>query len=70
MNKYEHALYRIRGLILENGKIVEKFSPSSVETLQELVDKEEPKKVLKVSKDDYCCSCGQRLDWGKDNEDN
>lgn len=23
-----------------------------------------------LEKDDYCCSCGQRLDWGKDNEDN
>jgi predicted SprT family Zn-dependent metalloprotease len=99
MNKYDTALYRIRGLILENGKIVENFSTSDVKTLQELVDKETPKKILEVSKeeyelsgykyccpicgqlvgtitkdgniepDDYCCSCGQKLDWRvKDDE--
>lgn len=64
MKKYEHALYRIRGLILQNGQIVEKFAPKSINILQNLVNKAMPKKVVYKKGSDgkrwfFCPNCNE-----------
>lgn len=87
MNKYQEAI-AIRNAYIqtESGtKCLDDYYKESFDTLQELVDKETPKKVkpfpnsfyIKTcpncsstleTKRNYCDNCGQRLDWGDEDE--
>ena len=78
MNKYQDALNKLVGIRTDfrGGKI---FMQEKINILQELVDKETPKKPLGLSicpncqnrlyiDQKYCDKCGQKLDWSKENE--
>lgn len=110
MNKYKEALdYIVKNSCpmktccseCKINKSCNSLAKDRINILQELVDKETPKKVIKLDKqeygythkcpncsqlvvtilynvesrlingieeDDYCCSCGQILDWSEEDE--
>ena len=100
-NKYQEAFSEIANIVedeMADGyyqpRTLRDYYYSAFNTLQELIDKSIPQKVIKttrkeymkhggykhkcpncgnmvgtiterleIDQDDYCCSCGQRLDW-------
>ncbi|MCR0269756.1 hypothetical protein MKC46_17600 [[Clostridium] innocuum] len=106
MNKYQEALNNLVKSSCPQKTICRECDIKAIcnseakgwiDTVQELIDKETPKKVREATKedyeesgyqyccpvcgkmvgtkveggveqDDYCCSCGQRLDWSDADE--
>ena len=88
-NKYQEAFNNFKKLkyipnafnLTMNITLLEK----DINTFQELIDKETPKKVKQFknsryvrlcpscectleSSNNYCCECGQKLDWSEEDE--
>ena len=76
MNKYQKALYEITRSVGNHGW----FGRDVTDVLQELVDKETPMKRKDGRECPNCklcvrldyltprCGCGQRIDWGEEDE--
>lgn len=71
MNKYKEALDEIKNIVLDKSgdgyrtaKYLQNFYYSSCETLQELVERATPKKLVATRHTRRCPNCGQALDWG------
>lgn len=78
MNKYKLALELIKESFAQ-GEF--QYNNKETHIIEELVEKETPKKVDDTTygmfkcpicknpfldrRENYCCDCGQKLDWGK-----
>lgn len=68
-NKYQDALDYLKG-----GNLFGELSNDALEDIEELVDKETPKKHIENCEDreylnhNYCYACGQKLDWSSEDE--
>ena len=68
MNKYQEALNKIRNIVLDESgdgyhtqRYLQDFYYSSCETLQELVERATPKKLVATRHTRSCPSCNRQL---------